>query len=67
MTLEQKAINRYRFRVAAFVYFAVMLVMAFILAALEKDLTGFGIVAGAVATPMTGLLVADYATSPREK
>lgn len=65
MTIEQKAINRFRFRVAAFAYFAVMLLMAFILTALDKDLTGFGIVAGAVATPMTGLLVADYATTPK--
>lgn len=65
MTLEQKAINRLRFRVAAFVYFAVMLIMAFILTYLGKDVTGFGIVAGAVATPMMGLLVADYATTAK--
>ena len=65
MTPEQKSINRLRFRVAAFFYLAALGVMAFILAWLGKDVSGFALVSGTLATPMSALLVADYATNPK--
>ena len=65
MTAEQKSINRFRFRVAAFVFFAAALLMAFGLAYLQKDVTGFGVVVGTVSVPIGALLVADLATTPK--
>ncbi len=65
MTADQKAINRYRFRVAAFVFLTACLVMAFVLAWVGKDVTAFGIVTGTLSAPMAALLIADYATTPK--
>lgn len=65
MTPDQKSRNRYRFRLAAFVFLSVCLLMAFFLAMLEKDVTAFGVVTGTLAAPMAALLIADYATNPK--
>lgn len=65
MTPEQKSINRRRFRIAAFVFLSVALLMAFALALAGKDVAAFGVVTGTLAAPMTGLLIADYATTPK--
>lgn len=65
MTADQKSTTRTRFRVAAFVFLATSLIMAFFLALIDKDVTAFGIVTGTLSAPMAGLLIADYATTPK--
>lgn len=65
MSADEKSSIRTRFRIAAFVFLAASLAMAFLLALLEKDVTAFGVVTGTLAAPITGLLVADYATTPK--
>lgn len=65
MTAETKSQRRYRFRVAAFVFLTACLVMAFFLAMQDKDVTAFGVVTGTLSAPMAGLLIADYATTPK--
>ncbi|MDY0136353.1 MAG: hypothetical protein RBS36_04200 [Thiomicrospira sp.] len=65
MTPEEKSIIRMRFRVAAFAFLTSGLLMAFVLAWFDKDVTAFGVVMGGLVLPMTGLLVADYATTPK--
>lgn len=66
MTTSQKSQNRFRFRVAAFIFLASCLAMAFYLAITDKDVAAFGVVTGTLAAPMAGLLIADYATTPKE-
>lgn len=65
MTPEQKAIIRLRFRIASFAYLAAIGLMAFVLAWSGKDVAAFGVVAGTIAAPLTVLLGADYATTPK--
>ena len=65
MSPHDKSINRTRFRVAAFVFLITCLFMAFALALIDKDVTAFGVVTGTLAVPMSGLLIADYATTPK--
>lgn len=67
MTSQQKAQLRLKFRIAAMVILTIQLIMAFILAYQEKDLTGFGLVTGTIDTPLAALLVADYATTPKSQ
>lgn len=55
---------RLRFRIFAAVMLTIQLLMAFVLAYQNKDLTGFGLVTGTIDTPLAALLVADYATKP---
>lgn len=65
MTVEKKSLNRFRFRVAAFVYFSLALLMAFALAYLGKDVSGFGVVVGTLSVPIGALLVTDLVTTPK--
>lgn len=58
---------RFSFRVASFVVLLIMLIMGFILAWFGRDVTGFGVVAISVCTPMAGLLVVDYISEPKDK
>ena len=65
MTPDEKSVVRLRFRISAFVFLTSGLVMAFVLAWFDKDVAAFGVVMGGLSLPMTGLLVADYATTPK--
>jgi hypothetical protein len=63
MTKSEKDINRFRFRVSAFVVLSVSLIMGFTLAMNGINVSGFALLVGTIAAPMAALLVADYATA----
>jgi hypothetical protein len=65
MTIAEKEELRLKFRIAAFLMIAVELMMGFVLAYLSKDISGFSTLVLGLNTPITGLLVADYATTPK--
>lgn len=65
MTVEQKAWNRFYFRIAAFLYFLVALFMAFTLVYMKRDVTGFAAVIGTLSVPIGALLVTDMLTTPK--